>query len=225
MRRAASAITLMLLTGCSDLLGGVGDFSRGVVYGDEPRIVTTTTVASEGPALRLTGVTEVSWSNDDLGADTGGLEGVELLSAIWARGDGITPFIQSSRREIAAALPGIEFPQLVPGQVTHISSQLVFDVQSVVLDPSTAAAFGMWVGEPYDLPRAEAQLAVLRVGLRAAGDPAPGEFFSFQVSEGRELTWTERDYVYQLFCRTGVGEPACFAIAESLFSLQSMLST
>jgi hypothetical protein len=66
---------------------------------------------------------------------------------------------------------------------------------------------------------------VLRVGLRAAGDPAPGEFFSFQVSEGRELTWTERDYVYQLFCRTGVGEPACFAIAESLFSLQSMLST
>jgi hypothetical protein len=225
MRRAATIVALVLLTGCSDLLGGVGDFSRGVVYGDEPRMATTTTAASEGPSLRLTPITEVAWANDELGADTGGLEGIELLSAVWARGDGISPFIQASRTEIAAALPGIEFPQLVPGQVTHISSQLVFDVQSVVLDPTTAAAFGMWVGEPYELPRTEAQLAVLRVGLRSPGDPAPGEFFSFQVSEGRELTWTERDYVYQLFCRTGVGEAACFAIAESLFSLQAMLST
>ncbi|MEX2322896.1 MAG: hypothetical protein WEA29_03905 [Acidimicrobiia bacterium] len=225
MRRAATTIALVLLTGCSDLLGGVGDFSRGVVYGDEPRIATTTTAATEGPALRLTAVTEVAWANDGLGADTGGLDGVELLSAVWTRGDGITPFIQASRREIAAALPGIEFPQLVPGRVTHISSQLVFDVQSVVLDPSTAAAFGMWVGEPYERPRTEAQLAVLRVGLRAAGDPEPGELFEFQVSEGREITWTEHDYVYQLFCRTGVGEPACSAIAESLFTLQSMLST
>lgn len=225
MRRAGITIALLLLTGCSDLLGGVGEFSRGVVHGDEPLIATTTTVASEGPVLRLTGVTEVSWANDDLGDASGELEGVALLSAVWARGDGITPFVQASRGEIAAALPGIEFPQLVPEPVTHISSQLVFDVQSVVLDPTTAAAFGMWVGEPYELPRAEAQLAVLRVGLRAVGDPAPGEFFSFQVSEGRELTWTEAEYVYQLFCRTGVGEAACFAIAESLFPLQSMLST
>ncbi|HUG75190.1 MAG TPA: hypothetical protein VMM81_05895 [Acidimicrobiia bacterium] len=225
MRRAATTIALVLLTGCSDLLGGVGDFSRGVVYGDEPRIAPTTTVVSDGPALRLTGVTEVAWTNDDVGPDTVGLEGVELLSAIWTRSDGVTPFIQASRREIAAALPGIAFPQLVPEQVTHVSSQLIFDVQSVVLDPTTAAAFGLWVGEPYERPRTEAQLVVLRVGLRAVGDPEPGEFFEFQVSEGREITWTEHDYVYQLFCRTGVGQSACIAIAESLFPLHAMLST
>jgi hypothetical protein len=113
---------------------------------------------------------------------------------------------------------------LIPAPVTHISSQLVFDTQTALYDVSTAAAFGMWIGEPYDLPRTEAQLAVLRVGLRTVSDIDTGEFLSFQVADGRELAWTRGEYVYQLFCRTGVTEAACFAMAESMFSLAAMVS-
>jgi hypothetical protein len=222
-RGVVAALAALITVGCADLLEGVGDFSREIVHGDGSNAVTTTTIPSEGPSLRLAPVTGVAWANDGIGAVTAGLEGDALRAAVWGRGDGISPYIQASRREIAVALPGIEFPQLVPGPVTHISSQLVFDTQTAVLDVSTAAAFGMWVGEPYDLPRSEAQLAVLRVGLRSAADVDTGEFFSFQVTEGRELAWTRGEYVYQLFCRTGISEQACFAIADSTFSLQAML--
>ena len=227
MRRSIliAALAVVVTTACGDLLGGVGDLSRRVVHGDESDLSTTTTVPSEGPALRLNPITGVDWFNDTLGDTTLGLEGPELLAAVWSRGDGISPFIQASRREVAAALPGIQFPQLVPGSVTHVSSQLVFDTMAAALDPSTAAAIGLWASEPYALPRAEAQLAVLRVGLRGPADFDTGGFVEIQVSEGRELAWADGDYVYQLFCRTGVGEPACIAIAESLFPLQTMLST
>ena len=45
------------------------------------------------------------------------------------------------------------------------------------------------------------------------------EIFSFRVSDGRELTWTHGDYVYELFCRTGISEDACFAMASSTIPL------
>lgn len=222
-RAAALVVASAVMAGCGVMLEGVGDLSRSVVHGDRSAQVVEATSPADGPALRLTGVTTMTWANDGLGAATRGLERDALISAVWARGDGINPFVQASRREIAAAMPGIEFPQLVPGSATHVSSQLVYDTQTATLDVTTAAAFGMWVDEPYVLPRSEAQLAVLRVGFRTAFDPDPGEFFSFQVSEGREITWTKDDYVYQLFCRTGVSEQACFTIAESTFFLSAML--
>lgn len=226
MRRliAVTVLAAATGTGCAGMLEGVGDLSRHVVHGDRTTLSTTTTVPAEGPALRLRPVTEVAWANDGLGAATAGLGEDELRVAVWHRGDGISPFVQASRREIATALPGIQFPQLLPGPVTHVSSQLVYDVQTALYDVSTAAAFGMWVGEPYELPRSEAQLAVLRVGLRTAADLETGEYFTFQVTEGRELAWTSGPYVYQLFCRTGVTEDACFAIAESMTRLDAMLT-
>ena len=76
--------------------------------------------------------------------------------------------MQAGRFEIAAALPGVEFPRLVPEKVTHISSQLVFDPLTGTLDVGTSAAFGLWTAEPYTVPRIEGQLVVLRVGLRSA---------------------------------------------------------
>jgi hypothetical protein len=39
------------------------------------------------------------------------------------------------------------------------------------------------------------------------------------VSEGRQLTWTRGGFVYQLFCRTGITEEACFAMAHSTIPL------
>ena len=226
-RRLALTIGLLALiaVSCGDALGGVGDISRRIVHGDEPP-ETTSTTAGGSVDLGLTGVLQAQWVNDGLDADTASLGRDDTIIAVWLDGERsnqIEPFVQASRREISHALPGIQFPQLIPRGVTHISSQLVYDPVSGTLGASTAAAFGLWVDVPYRLPRAEAQLAVLRVGLKTfAGDPED-EIFSFQVADGRELSWTHGDYVYQLFCRRGIIEDACFAIAESLIPLDLLL--
>lgn len=218
MRRlAVLMLTAATLTGCGDLLGGVGDLSGDVVHADETT-TTTTGDAAGGQALLLKGITDIVWVNDELGS-VADLGADDTIIAVWFRGDQVTPWVQASRREIANALPGIEFPELVPEGVTHVTSQLVFDVVTASLDPSSAAAFGLWVGEPYALPRTEGQLAVLEVGLKTfSGDPGD-EIFSFQVNEGRQLTWTHGDFVYQLFCRTGITEEACFSMARSTIPL------
>lgn len=223
MRRFAPVLALtLLLTACGDLLEGVGDLSESVVHGD--RTTTTTTIPTSGPALSLRPITELIWFNDGLGATTAGLEADDILLSVWLRGDQVTSSIQSSRREISDVLPGIEFPQLAPNRVTHVTSQLVFDTRSAALGVGTAAAFGLWVGEPYTAARSESQLAVLRVGIKTFDDGTPdNEVFSFSVADGRELSWIDGDYVYQLFCRTGVSAEACAAMADSTIPLSLLV--
>lgn len=211
----------VIAASCGDSLSGIGDISKRVVHGESTE--TTTTTAAGSLDLRLKGVTEVGWFNDGLEGEAADLGPDDTIAAVWQRGDQIEPFIQATRREIARALPGIEFPQLVPATVTHVSSQLVFDVSTASLDPSTSVAFGLWTAEPYTLSRAEGQVAVLRVGLRTFAGDTEDEIFSFQVTDGRELAWTHGDFVYQLFCRRGVSEEACFAIAESTIPLDLLL--
>ena len=216
-------VTALLVASCGDALSGVGDLSQRIVYGDQT--TTSTSVApSESQLLRLKGITDLVWTNDAVDPTTNGMERDLLITTVWLRGDKINPFVQASRHEIAVALPGIEFPQLAPEAVTHVSSQLLFDQLTGILDASTAAAFGFWVGEPYDLPRNEGQLAVLRVGLKTLDDDSGGEVFSFQVTDGRELAWADGDYVYQLFCRTGVSEEACFQMAGSTIPLSLVVA-
>ena len=212
-------ICAVLLAACGDSLDGIGDLSRRIVHGDEESS-TTTTEADSDPQLNLTGLTgAIVWVNDEFAVEPGLLPD-DLVRRIWLRGDGISPYVQAGRHEIAAALPGIQFPRLIPNPITHISSQLVFDTQTGTLDVSTAAAFGLWTAEPYTVPRTEGQLVVLRVGLKTLADDAgDGEIFSFRVAEGRELSWGFGDHVYQLFCRTGVNEEACFAMAGSISPL------
>ena len=219
MRRMTSLIAAALvLASCGDALGGVGELSHRLVFGSGST-TTTTEVVSDSQLLRLKGITDLVWANDGIDADTSGLGRDELVTTVWGRGDEVDPFVQASRREIAAALPGIEFPQLAPDRVTHVSSQLLFDQLTGILDASTTAAFGLWVGEPYDLPRSDGQLAVLRVGLKTSDDDVEGEISSIQVTDGRELAWIDGPYVYQLFCRTGMSEAACFEMAESTIPL------
>jgi hypothetical protein len=207
-------IAVLLTAACSDPLGGVGDLSRRVVHGDGTS-TTSTTAAPVDPGVALEEVGEAVWVNDDLDAGVGLISREALITAVWSREDGTSAYVQASRSEIAAALPGIRFPRLVPTGVRWISSQLVYDRQSATLDPATAAAFGLWSEVPYSAPRNEAQLAVLRVGFDSFGDIEEGDISSFRVAEGRELSWSQGGYVYQLFCRTGVTEASCFAIAES----------
>jgi len=221
-----AAAALVVLAGCGDPLEGVGELSRRIVHGDEPASTTTTTEVMTGAVLDLKGINrDVAWLNDGLDAGADGLAREDLLRAIWERGGDEADFVQASRFEISAALPGVRFPRLVPGAVTHVSSQLVFDRQTATLDVSTAAAFGLWAAEPYTVPRTEGQIAVLRVGLRTL-DTGQGEdeILTFTLSTGRELAWVEGDYVYQLFCRTGVTEEACFEIAESAAPLSLLAS-
>lgn len=223
------ALILMLalvLGACGDTLEGVGDLSAGIVRGDQTSTTTTTPGQLD---LRLNPITQALWINDELGAGTAGLTPDDLLLAAWSdpdrRDDRVNEFVQASRREIAELLPGVEFPQLAPDGVSHVSSQLVYDVQTASLGVGTAAAFGLWVGEPYTAARSEAQLAVLRVGLKTFDDGSPdNDVFSFSVADGRELSWVDGRYVYQLFCRTGVSPEACEAMADSTIPLSLLVS-
>ena len=222
MHRSALLLLALLLVACGDVLDGVGDLSQGIVHGD--RSTTTTLPVREVPGSELHPITELVWINDELGVVTAGLEADLILLSVWERGKQ-TSSVQASRREISDVLPGVEFPQLAPEGVTHVSSQLVFDIQSAALNVGSAAAFGLWAGEPYTASRSQAQLAVLRVGLKTFDDgTADNEVASFSVADGRELSWVDGDYVYQLFCRTGVSVEACSAMAESMIPLALLAS-
>jgi hypothetical protein len=212
-RTIAVLIAVLAATACGDLLEGAGDLSSDFVHGDQTS--TSATVADTGPDLGLAPITGISWVNDDLDLTGSGSREV-LIRDVWERGDGQASFIQASRREIAMALPGVEVPTLVPSAVRYVSSQLVYDPQTALLDAATSTALGYWSAEPYSLPRSEAQLMVLRIGLASSGEAAElADIAVFNVEGGRELAWVEGDYVYQLFCRTGVIEEACLAVAGS----------
>src|SRR4030042_766553 len=147
------ALLVVSAAGCGDVLGGVGDLSRDFVHGDTTTTFGTTTLPQPGGGMALVGLSRsVTWVNDQYTA-VPGLSAEAAVRQVWLRGDGIDPYIQAGRQEIAAALPGVEFPRLVPEQVTHISSQVVFDVQTGTLDVATAAAFGLWTAAPSPVPR------------------------------------------------------------------------
>jgi len=224
VRRAASIVLIAIAaTACGDALRDIGSLSSDFVRGDES--TTSSTVADAGPDLGVAGITGITWENDDLDLTASGSQEV-LIRDVWARGDQISPFVQAGRREITMALPNLLVPTLAPSAVTHISSQLVYDPQTALLDAATSAAFGYWTAEPYTLPRTEGQLMVLRIGLATSEEVSRSTDISiFNVEGGRELAWVEGDYVYQLYCRTGVIEEACLAIADSLtpLSLLAML--
>ena len=215
-----AVLVALSAAGCGDVLEGVGGISRDFVHGDTTTTFGTTTLPQPGGGMALVGLSRsVTWVNDQYTAGPG-LSAEAAVRQVWLRGDGIDPYIQAGRQEIAAALPGVEFPRLVPEKVTHISSQVVFDVQTGTLDVATAAAFGLWTAVPYTVPRTEGQLVVLRVGLHSAlSGEGPGDISTFQAADGRELAWSFGDYVYQLFCRTGISEESCFAMADSMISL------
>jgi len=221
LRRFVPIIACALVTAaCGDALSGVGEISERIVHGDPTVPPVTTTVAAGASGLSLAGVSgDMIWMNDAAGSPADGLTAEQVIQQVWLRSDGVNPYVQSSRDEIAAALPGVEFPRLVPSTVTHVSSQLVFDLQTGTLGVSAAAAFGLWSAEPYTVPRSEGQLVVLWVGLVTGPGGGDGGISSFWDAEGRQLTWASGMYEYTLFCRTGISENACFTMAESMSEL------
>lgn len=234
MKRLASTGTLssaalfsvvlfsIVLAGCGEagLLDGVGDRTRQYVQGDQVPTTTLVTVVAGTGDEGLVGATDVQWFNDDLANQMKGSP-QEVVSGVWQR-ELRSRFVQSSRTEIALALPGIMFPDLVPKSVRWITSQLVFDETTGVLDPDTTAAFGMWTADPYQ--SATTRLGVLRVG-RAAEDllPTRSAIVPIIVPDGISLGWTEAGHRYELFCRSDISEELCFDVANSAALLSGLL--
>ncbi|MBT8198472.1 MAG: hypothetical protein KJO84_08250 [Acidimicrobiia bacterium] len=219
------AAVLVLVSACSDSepFSNLGDFSRDYVHGDSTSTSLVTIDPDEdggelpdGSALS----TDAEWTNDSISASvTGSVD--DVVAAVWTRGGG-EGFIQATRSEIAAALPEVTFPELVPDQVGWVTSQLVFEPSAAALDTETAAAFGLWAYEPYTVTRGQGQIAVLRVGILGPDDevvPIAAE----PVDEGLSLTWSDDAYSYELFCRTGLPDPQCWRMAETAAPLKLLL--
>ncbi len=212
----------ILLVGCGEagLLDGVGDRTRGYVKGDDTTTTSVVPVVAGTGDEGLIGATDVQWFNDDLPNQMAGTA-EQVVRGVWER-ELNSRFVQSSRSEIAAALPTIMFPDLVPENVRWITSQLVFDETTGILDPDTIAAFGLWISDPYQSDAA--RLGVLRVG-NAPADllPTRSEIVPIIVPDGISLGWTEAGHRYELFCRSDVSEELCIDVAHSAAPLADLL--
>ena len=218
-------LTLAVITaacGESGPLERVGEASGGWVTA----VTTPTTIAPlvviEVGNEDLVGAGDVLWANDDIGPASPSSDPHAAIAIVWDRQLG-SRFVQASRAEIAAALPTIQFPEAVPDDVRWVTSQLVFDPASGLLDVDTSAAFGLWTVEPYTVENG--RLAVLRVGSAPDGvGAAKSDIVPIIVPDGLSLGWTEAGLRYELFCRVTIPEAVCNAIVDSFVPLNGLLS-
>ncbi len=223
MKRTVLLIALALTAAaCGDggLLDGLGDRSVQAVHGETS--LTTSTAVPEDEALPLgsTRSSDLVWYNDGLPRESRSSETNVVISSVWSRGDGVTSVIQSSRGEIATALPGIQFPELVPDTVGWVTSQLVYDVASGTLDSDTSAQFGLWHLEPYATDGG--RTAVLRVRPATSTDQV-GPIQSETTATGMDLIWVAEVYRYVLSCPDELAEDQCWSMAESPMPLGFLL--
>jgi hypothetical protein len=216
-----AAMGAILASGCGEagLLDGAGDRTRSVVHGATTTTVAPIAVAAGTADEGLIPGGDILWFNDDIDPQFTG-SSPEVIDAVWKRQLG-SRFVQASRREIAAAMPALSFPSLVPQQVRWVTSQLVYNETSGALDPDTSAAFGLWTAEPYRSDTA--RLGVLRVGRGLPDDLAErSEISVIAVPDGVSLGWTESGHRYELFCRSEVSEELCLEVAESSVPLSGL---
>ena len=220
MRRAGLVGLLLVLAACGDqgLLDGLGDQSRNLVYGSTT--VPTTVVTAEGTdtPIGAVGAVGLSWYNDSIAEQNLG-DPSFTISHVWARREEGERIVQASRAEIAASLPSLQFPRLLPETATWVTSQLVFDAASATLDVDTSSQFGIWQNQPYTGD--EGRIAVLWVGERRgpADDPIRAE----EVDGGLSLSWSDAVHRYELFCRAAVPAESCWQMAENMTPLTTML--
>lgn len=224
VKRILVAIAVALVVAaCGEAgpLDGVGERTRLFVEGPTTTTIPVESVPVGQPGEAAVGATDVVWYNDGKSQQHRG-EPAEVISRVWNSRIGNSRFVQSSRAEIADALPVLAFPSLVPDHVRWITSQLVYDDATGTLDPDISAAFGFWASEPYlsDTGR----VGVLRVGVAPADTPIlRSEIISIVVPDGLSLGWTEGSMRYELFCRSEVSQDLCIEIAESSKPLSDLL--
>lgn len=210
----------------------------------EPTIITTKTVAITVPVVVESET--LKWFNDDLTEDD--LSDVSALSrAIFRRRAGDL-FVQSSREEIVALVPGIRFPEGAPYLAEYVTSQIVFEPTGEISgDP--IVALGIWSAEPYTRSRTVAQMAVLRVfsdqetasELRQPGvsftcarftDRATEQcetleieglpYWRMTASDGQTILWFDGQYRYELFGRKFVTAKALEQMATDTMLLREL---
>jgi hypothetical protein len=162
---SALCVLAVVVTACGDNpLSGFGEDASGWIDGEDGGLLVTssssTLVASDADLRAAAGA---RWYNDELGVPE--VEGdAAVVQVVWNRSEPGDSFVQASRYEIAAAVPGIQFPSLVPKDVEYITSQLVYDAERPVLDDQYVAAFGLWLVSPYSKSRSTSQPAVVWIG-------------------------------------------------------------
>ncbi len=237
-----SPIALLLVISCGPSpLGGVGE--RASDWVAEPTVVTTTTVPTTVPLIVSSA--GLIWFNDELSSTEPG-SASEVRASVFARREG-DRFIQASRFEVAAVLPELEFPAVVPMGADYVTSQLVF-AGSGALANDPVAAFGLWTSEPYTRSRSVAQIAVLEVMVDpdAAQEVAEGtnvscDRFSERTTEscsvestpeprwvlssatGSTVIWYRGTLRYELFGRPSVSEEALLLMHEAMEPLPQLL--
>jgi len=213
---------VLLVTACGDagLLDGLGDRSVAYVHGETTSSTTTTVVeVAESPQGTMRAA-DVVWYNDAVEGESPTMEVGVAISTVWRRGDGVTSVIQASRKEVAAALPGVQFPELVPDTVGWITSQLVFDVASGLLGQERAAQFGLWHREPYVSEGGRTALLWVRP---ATSVDVIGTVVREDTSTGLNLSWVAEAYYYTVECPLELPEENCWQMQESVMPLGQML--
>lgn len=219
-RRLIPALALVFVVACGDVpLQAIGE--RSAEWINEPKVVTTTLPPATTP--RFVDIQRLAWSNDEIINPNLGDRNA-LIASVFERREG-DRFIQASREEIAAALPGLEFPAIAPYGAQWVSSQLVIE-NNGTLSRDPTAAFGIWSAEPYTRSRSVAQLIVLRAAIdpetaaevAAAGadvtcarfadratnvceivNPGDRQVWKLLATGGTTLIWFSGDYRYELF--------------------------
>lgn len=222
MKRIALLAAIMLLvTACGDegLLDGLGDRSVNAVHGETSTTTTTIEVVRAEAPLGSIRASDLVWYNDGIAGEGSGVPNV-VISTVWNRGDGATSVIQASRGEIAAALPGIQFPELLPDSVGWVTSQLVYDAASGTLGAHTSAQFGLWHLEPYSADGG--RTAVMRVRPATSSDII-GSISSEVTISGLDLSWVSESFHYLVSCPTDLLDDYCWQMAESPMPLSLLL--
>lgn len=209
--------------GESGPLEGVGQRSASWVTAATIPTTTSPAVVAEIGDEGLVGAGDILWVNDDIGPAEASDDPQAMIAAVWQRQLG-SRFVQASRVEIATALPTIRFPEAVPEDVRWVTSQLVFDPATGLLDADTSAAFGLWIVEPYTAEGG--RLGVLRIGMAPDGvGGAKSDVVPIIVPDGLSLGWTEAGLRYELFCRASVTDAVCDAISDAFVPLSDLLTS
>jgi hypothetical protein len=222
VKRVAWIVVLpALLAACGEagLLDGLGDRSRQVVYGSTTTVTTVIDDDVDIGTVRGKRAVDLVWYNDTIPDQLVG-DPPYTIAQVWNRGKAAGRIIQASRLEIAAGLPEVAFPRLVPRQVGWVTSQLLYDAASATLDGGTSAQFGMWQIEPYTVD--EGRVAILYVGSAPDGVDDT-DITSEAVEQGTSLSWYAGAYRYELFCRASLAEEQCWQMAETMVGLDTLL--
>lgn len=244
----AALVTAVLVAGCtapgSDFLADSGpilDWVGEAEQGDASSSTTTTV-----PDRRA--VAGLVWVNDDLALGGADATPTEVTARVYAASTGTDRFVQAAVSDIALVLPGIDVPSVVPNEVTHVSSQLVFDTSTRRLDDDPAAAFGFWSVEPYTQSRSVGQRMVLLVAVDvASGEQQPdptatcvrfesrgpceptafGDEVGWWITEGggQTLVWYDAPHRYELRVRGTGGRGLAESVAASMVPIEVATSS